>query len=70
MSEPSLRKVPLNGTNENEHIQSRRSYLVRVHGRWCAGHFSRQWYGWNFDNWGTAGIQLDMIGAVYEIVTS
>jgi hypothetical protein len=52
-------------------IKSDSSYLVKIDKRWYAGRFSEQWYGWNFDNWGCGGIQLDSIkGPLYEIVDS
>jgi len=57
-------------TSSNDtRISHRKYYLVRIGGHWFAGKFSKQWYGWNFNNWGTSGIQLDMIeGPLFEIV--
>jgi hypothetical protein len=43
---------------------------VRVEGRWYEGSFSRQWFGWNFDDFGTSGIQLNLLDEVFEIVTA
>lgn len=68
---PKLKKVDLSRMQGCNHdgIDAKSSYLVKVYGDWCAGKFSKQWYGWNFDNWGTSGIQLDSSGitAVYKI---
>jgi hypothetical protein len=37
-------------------------YLVKVHRSWFLGKFSRLWYGLNFNNWGTSGLQFDAPG--------
>lgn len=64
-----LRRVELNGTNTNDAIVPFEvEYLTRVHGRWRAGTFDRQWYGLNFTNYGSTGIELEAIEEVYEIV--
>lgn len=52
---------------KNDNINNDATYLVQIHGRWHMGGFSEQWYGWNFQNWGTSGIQLDLIDKVYEV---
>ncbi len=55
--------------HQDDRIEEGKSYLAKIFGKWHAGKFSRQWYGWNFDNWGTSGIQLDnSIEELYEIV--
>lgn len=58
---PTLTKIDLNKRDDCDHpdISAREQYLVKIGRGWFAGKFSRQWYGWNFDNWGTTGIQLD-----------
>ena len=40
-------------------------YLALIYGQWCLGSFSLQWYGWSFNNWGGAGIQLNGIQILY-----
>jgi len=53
----------------NSRIKKNKSYLIKIRGCWRAGKFSEQWYGWNFDNWGCSGIQLDSVeGPLYEII--
>jgi len=65
-----LRQINLNGTNANDAIVPYEGqYLVKVCGRWRAGTFDRQWYGLNFTNYGSEGIELEAIDEVYEIVT-
>lgn len=64
-----LKHVNLNGTNANDSIVPYDAqYLVKVCGRWRAGAFDRQWYGLNFTNYGSEGIELEAIDEVYEIV--
>lgn len=69
MSLPHLRKIILFPTTcENiDIIPNTRSYLCRIYGSWFVGSFSRQHYGLNFNDWGTSGIQLDHIDAVFLI---
>jgi hypothetical protein len=74
---PKLKPIPLEPfpegkrqrkSSEDDRISKEKSYLVKIGKNWYAGRFSKQWYGWNFDNWGTSGIQLDCIeGPIYEI---
>ncbi len=59
--------VRLNGTCENDKITTRKQYLIKSDGRFYAGKFERQWYGWNFDGVYDAGEQLDSIDKVWEI---
>lgn len=66
-----LRPVELNGTNTNDAIVPYEvEYLIKVHGRWRAGTFDRQWYGLNFVNYGSEGIELEAIDEVYEIIAA
>ncbi len=53
--------------SHDERINSQRHYLAKVHGRWHLGMFTKVWYGWNFSEWGTSGIQLDSIEDLYEV---
>jgi len=72
-----LVKIPLDpipegkvqrATSEHSLICGDKYYLVNIYGTWRAGKFSKQWYGWNFTEWGTSGISLRGIsGDVYEI---
>ena len=61
---PKFKEVDLSKCKESNHpdIRSNRKYLVKIAGQYFLGYFSRQWYGWNFDDWGTSGIQLDEPG--------
>ena len=69
--------VGLNGVfHDHPAISCRKSYLAKIGGIYCAGKFNRQWFGLNFDGWGSVGIQLDMPGTnasawqgLWEIVT-
>lgn len=46
------------GINENDY------FLARIDGEFYFGQFSRQWYGWNFDDdWGCSGHQFDAPGS-------
>jgi len=65
---PMLKRIALNGSNANDEIVPFESeYLVRVRGRWRAGRFDRQWYGLNFIDYGSEGIELEAIDEVFEI---
>lgn len=74
---PKLIEVPLDPipdgriqrlSSDHPSIKEDQQYLVKIYGRWYAGYFTKQWYGWSFSDWGTSGIQLDSIqGPVYEI---
>lgn len=64
----SLKRIDLNGTNTNDAIVPYETqYLVKVCGRWRAGVFDRQWYGLNFSNYGSEGIELEEIDEVFAI---
>lgn len=64
----SLKKIPVGSSSESSHIDSRKRYRVKIEGRWYEGSFSKQWFGWRFDGYGTSGIQLNLVDQVYEIV--
>jgi hypothetical protein len=68
MAKTRLKKIPLGTSSENSHIRTRKRYRVQIDGKWYEGTFSRQWFGWQFDNYGTSGMQLNLIDKVYEIV--
>ena len=69
MEKPKFKKIAVGGSSENSHIDSRKRYRVKIEGRWYEGCFSKQWFGWRFDNYGTSGLQLNLIDAVYEILS-
>lgn len=62
-----LKKIVVGSSSESSHISTRKRYRVKIDGSWYEGNFSRQWFGWQFDGYGT-GIQLNLIDEVYEIV--
>lgn len=53
------------GTCENKNISSRKQYLIKYEGRFYAGKFERQHYGWNFDGVYDAGVQLNYEGLTH-----
>ena len=69
MWKPNLIEIALfPDTCENiDIIPNSRAYLCRIYGSWFVGSFSRQWYGLSFNDWGTSGIQLDHIDALFLI---
>lgn len=69
MTEPKLKKIPVGASSESGRIDSRKRYRVKIDGAWYEGSFSKQWFGWRFDGYGSSGIQLNLCDAVYEIVT-
>jgi hypothetical protein len=62
-----LKKIVVGSSSESSHISTRKRYRVKIEGAWYEGGFSRQWFGWQFDGYGS-GIQLNLIDEVYEIV--
>ena len=63
-----LRKISLGSSSENSKIDSRKKYRVIIEGKTFEGTFSKQWFGWKFDGYGSSGIQLNLIDKVYEIL--
>ena len=55
-------------SSEDDRIDPDKWYLARNDGRYAAGYFSEQHYGWNFSGFYDAGIQLDMIEKLWMIV--
>ena len=68
MTETKLKKIPVGSSSESSHIDSRKRYRVKIDGKWYEGSFSKQWFGWKFEGYGSSGMQLNMIDQVYEIV--
>jgi hypothetical protein len=70
MAEPQkLKRIPVTGSSESSHLNSRKRYRVKIDGTWHEGQFSKQWFGWQFDGVGE-GIQLNLIDEVYEILSN
>lgn len=61
---PLWREIDLSKAVKHEHpdISTEKHYLVKIHGGWFFGRFTRQWFGLNFTNWGNAGAQFDAPG--------
>lgn len=59
-----LIKLDMSKAKECEHpdISKNKEYLILYDGRFYAGTFSRQWYGWNFNGVYNAGVQFDAPG--------
>ena len=68
MANERLRKIPVGSSSENSNIDSRKKYRVRIEGKWYEGSFSKQWFGWRFEGYGSSGLQLNLIDQVYEIL--
>ncbi len=68
MAKVKLKKIPVGSSSESGQIDSRKRYRVRIDGRWYEGSFSKAWFGWKFDGYGSSGIQLNLIDQVYEIL--
>lgn len=67
MVQPALKKIPVGSSSESCHIHARRIYRVRIARRWYEGAFTKQWFGWRFEGYGSAGMQLNLIEQVYEL---
>jgi hypothetical protein len=61
------RKVQRRAGSKDDRISADKTYFAKIHGRWYFGRFSTQHFGWNFDDWGTSGLQLDSIEDLYEV---
>ncbi len=70
MAERSLKKIQVGGSSVSSLIFSRKRYRVQIEGQWYEGAFSKQWFGWQFDDYGISGCQLNLIDQVFEIVLS
>ena len=58
----------MDSSSESSHIDSRKQYRVKIEGQWYEGSFSKQWFGWKFEGYGTSGMQLNLLDEVYEIL--
>lgn len=71
-----LKKVDLSkcgkggDTCQHPDIDPKKKYVVKYEGEEMIGDFEEEWYGWNFNWFGSsyAGLQLDCLDEVWEIV--
>lgn len=67
-----LKKIDLTKANDCNHpdISGKKTYIVNYDGAKMIGKFHKQWYGWNFDWFGSiyAGLQLDALDEVWEVI--
>lgn len=61
---PDLQEIDLSLGDRHYHpsIVPGRQYMVKVHGAWHLGRFTKVWYGLSFGPWGNAGLQFDAPG--------
>lgn len=61
-----LIRINLSKGKESNHpdikVGSKFTYLAKIGGQWTTGHFTKQWYGLNFQALYDAGIQFDTPG--------
>lgn len=73
MKTPKLKNISISLIDDCEHpnIQLKKFYLVKIHRKYYAGKFIREWYGLNFDGVYDGGYQLDWDGweGIWEILT-
>ena len=62
-----LIQIPVGTSSQSGAITAKKTYRVRIDGRWYEGRFSKESFGWNFENYGSSGMQLNLIDAVFEI---
>lgn len=62
-----LKEIRVGSSSESADISARKRYRVRVGSAWHEGAFRKYWFGWNFEDFGASGIQLNLIDEVYEI---
>jgi hypothetical protein len=67
MSGRLLRRIRVGDSSVSSLINSRKRYRVRIERQWYEGTFSKRWFGWQFDDYGPSGIQLNLIDEVYEM---
>ena len=54
---------------KRKEINTKDYYIVKIEGCWYMGKFVKEWYGWNFDSWGTTGIELAHIkSSIYKFI--
>ena len=62
-----LKKIPVGTSCQSGQLSPRKRYKVKIEGKWYVGMFSKQSFGWNFDGYGSSGMQLNLCDVVYEI---
>lgn len=62
-----LRKIELDGSDNNSQIVADKKYLVKANGEEHQGVFTKQWFGWSCKNLDGKYMQLSFIDEVYEI---
>lgn len=68
MSGRKLKKIPVGSSSESGQISTRKRYRVKIDGKWYEGTFSKEWFGWKFDDYESSGMQLNLCDEVFEIV--
>ena len=64
-----LKKIRIPSTNASGEISPRKRYRVKIDADWFEGVFSMHSFGWNFEDYGTSGMQINMLDAIYEILS-
>ena len=62
-----MKMIRVGSSSESSDISSQKRYRVRIDSAWHEGTFRKYWFGWKFEDFGTSGIQLNLIDEVYEI---
>jgi len=62
----NLKRIKIGSSSGSSDINPRKRYRVKIEGAWYEGQFSKQWFGWQFDDY-RQGIQLNLIDEVYEM---
>ena len=63
----TLKKIRIGTSNNSGEVDARKRYKVKIDGAWYEGRFTKEWFGWNFDDYGTGGMQFNLLDAVFEI---
>lgn len=66
IGENGMKRIVVGSSSENLHIHARRMYRVRIGKAWYEGTFSKQWFGWIFNDYEDTGMQLNLIDEVFE----
>ena len=61
------KRIPVGRTCKSGRISIFKRYRVKIDGRWYEGRFSKQSFGWQFDDYGPSGMQLNLLDEVYEL---
>lgn len=66
-SNEELKRIVVGSSSESSHISTHRRYRVRIGRDWYEGGFTKRWFGWNFEAFGSSGMQLNLIDEVFEL---